>query len=137
LDVQSTTTGLLLPRMCTAARNAIPSPAAGLLIYNNQTNEFNFYNGTEWCVITSTFVDASSGINSPGGGTAINTDGASPDNSARLDIMDASRGVLFPRTTPGSISSPATGLVIYNTSTNNFNFFKAVDGSSSILHQPG
>jgi hypothetical protein len=34
--------------MTTAQRNAIASPAAGLLIYNTNTNSVNFYNGSFW-----------------------------------------------------------------------------------------
>ena len=48
LDVQSTTKGLLLPRLTTTQRDAIATPAAGLQIYNTTTNCINFYNGTGW-----------------------------------------------------------------------------------------
>ncbi len=48
LDVTSTTQGFLTPRMTTAQRNAIASPATGLVIFNTETNCFNFYTGTVW-----------------------------------------------------------------------------------------
>lgn len=41
LDVQSTTKGLLIPSMTTFQRNAIVSPAEGLMIYNTTTHEIN------------------------------------------------------------------------------------------------
>ncbi|MFV5698461.1 ice-binding family protein [Flavobacterium sp. ZT3R17] len=44
LDIQSTDKGFLLPRLTTAERDAISSPATGLLIYNTTTSIFNFYN---------------------------------------------------------------------------------------------
>jgi hypothetical protein len=53
LDVTSTTQGLLPPRMTTTQRNAISSPAAGLMIYNTTTNKLNFYNGSAWEAVTS------------------------------------------------------------------------------------
>jgi len=53
LDVSSTTRGLLPPRMTGVQRDAISSPAAGLMIYNTTTNKLNFYNGTAWEAITS------------------------------------------------------------------------------------
>lgn len=59
LDLRSPVTGesggrgLLLPRMDTTTRDAIASPAAGLLIYNTTLNKLNFYNGTAWEVVTS------------------------------------------------------------------------------------
>ncbi len=40
--------GLLLPRMTTSERNAISTPAAGLLIYNTDCLLFNVYNGSSW-----------------------------------------------------------------------------------------
>jgi hypothetical protein len=48
LDVSSTTQGQLTPRMTTAQRNAIAAPAEGLLIYNLDCKDFNYYNGTIW-----------------------------------------------------------------------------------------
>lgn len=48
LDVTSTTKGFLAPRMTTTERNAITSPATGLLIYNTSLNFYQVYNGTSW-----------------------------------------------------------------------------------------
>ncbi|MFN3850898.1 MAG: hypothetical protein ACK4NY_15800 [Spirosomataceae bacterium] len=48
LDVRSNNKGILLPRMSTTNRDAIASPVAGLLLYNNTTNQFNFYDGVAW-----------------------------------------------------------------------------------------
>jgi hypothetical protein len=48
LQSDSTTKGFLPPRMTTAQRDLISSPAAGLMIYNTSTNLLNFYNGSVW-----------------------------------------------------------------------------------------
>lgn len=40
--------GVLIPRMTVAQRDAILSPATGLLIYNTTTSFFSYYNGTAW-----------------------------------------------------------------------------------------
>lgn len=48
LDVESTTQGFLPPRMTTAQRDLIATPAAGLVIYNTSTNKHQGYNGTTW-----------------------------------------------------------------------------------------
>jgi hypothetical protein len=53
LDVSSTTQGVLIPRMTTVNRDAITSPATGLQVYNTNTNEFNYYNGTVWTTLSS------------------------------------------------------------------------------------
>jgi hypothetical protein len=43
LELQSTTKGLLAPRMSTAQRTAIVSPAPGLLVYDTDTKSFWYY----------------------------------------------------------------------------------------------
>lgn len=48
LDVSSTTKGFLPPRMTTTQKNAIASPAAGLVVYDSTTNKLACYNGTTW-----------------------------------------------------------------------------------------
>jgi hypothetical protein len=53
LELESTTKGLLLPRLTTVQRDAIGSAAEGLLIYNTTTNKLNFYTGAAWEAVTS------------------------------------------------------------------------------------
>jgi hypothetical protein len=48
LNVTSTTKGFLPPRMTTTQKNAIASPAAGLMVYDTTLNVISFYNGTIW-----------------------------------------------------------------------------------------
>ena len=51
LDITSTTSGLLPPRMTQVQRNAIATPAAGLIVYCTNcgaNGELQFYNGTSW-----------------------------------------------------------------------------------------
>ena len=48
LDVKSTTKGFLPPRMTTTQRNAIATPAAGLIVYDTTENKHYGYNGTTW-----------------------------------------------------------------------------------------
>jgi len=52
-EVKSTTRGLLLPRMTTAQRDAIGTPAEGLLVYNTSTLKLNFRDNGAWRVVTS------------------------------------------------------------------------------------
>ena len=61
---------------------------------------------------------------------SINTNGTSPDNSAMLDVQSTDKGILIPRmdeTGMNNIATPATGLVVYNTTANAFYYF---NGSS-------
>ena len=48
LDVTSTTSGFLPPRMTFAQRNAIPNPATGLVVWCIDCDELQIYNGTIW-----------------------------------------------------------------------------------------
>ncbi len=48
LDVSSTTKGLLLPRMTSAQRTAIASPANGLIVYDTDTKTVWYHNGSSW-----------------------------------------------------------------------------------------
>lgn len=47
-SLESTTRGFLPPRMTTAQRTAIVSPAAGLIVYDTTTNKSYTYDGTAW-----------------------------------------------------------------------------------------
>lgn len=51
LEVQSTQKGLLIPRMSSTDRDAITSPATGLLIFNSTTSSFQYFTGAAWAEI--------------------------------------------------------------------------------------
>jgi hypothetical protein len=51
LQVDSTTKGMLAPRMTTSQRNAIASPARGLLVYDTDLLSLYQYNGTSWVAV--------------------------------------------------------------------------------------
>lgn len=51
LDVSSTTKGFLMPRLTTTQRDAIPSPANGLMIYNTSIGELQVYEGS-WKILS-------------------------------------------------------------------------------------
>jgi len=58
-------------------------------------------------------------------GVRIAEDAAAPDNSAILDVDSDQKGMLAPRMTSSqrdAINSPTNGLLIYNTTTNCFNY---------------
>ena len=53
LTLASTTQGFLPPRMTTTQRDAIGTPATGLIVYNTTTNKVNVYTGSAWEAVTS------------------------------------------------------------------------------------
>jgi hypothetical protein len=143
LDIESTTKGILLPRMTVVQRDAI-SPSAddhGMMIYNLTDSQYNYWDGSSWQTVGSGAVnfldDAYDGGESGVGRTitadagAVNIQGAggllvngmtgigtsSPDASSILDVSSNSQGFLMPRLSTverDAITLPATGLMIYN-----------------------
>lgn len=66
LDVKSTAKGFLAPRMTTAQRTAITTPATGLTVYQTDGNKgFYFYDGSAWQMQTNmNYGDIKQGIQS-------------------------------------------------------------------------
>jgi len=54
LDAQSTTKGVRMPNMTTTQKNAISSPAAGLMVFDTTLAKLCVYSGSAWQTITST-----------------------------------------------------------------------------------
>ena len=53
LDAQSTTKGVRFPNMTTTQKNAISSPAAGLVVFDTTLAKLCVYSGSAWQTITS------------------------------------------------------------------------------------
>lgn len=54
LDAQSTTKGVRFPNMTTTQKNAVSSPAAGLVVFDTTLAKLCVYSGSAWQTITST-----------------------------------------------------------------------------------
>lgn len=53
LDINSNSKGVLFPRLTDAQRDAIAIPAEGLFIYNLDSHDYQYYNGTEWLALAT------------------------------------------------------------------------------------
>jgi hypothetical protein len=64
LEVQSSSKGLLFPRMSTVQRSGISAPATGLHVFDTNTNSLWFYNGAFWVnyAAQAKYGDVKSGI---------------------------------------------------------------------------
>ncbi|OFX17475.1 MAG: hypothetical protein A2033_12135 [Bacteroidetes bacterium GWA2_31_9] len=142
LDLSSTSKGFLAPRMTTVQRNSIATPTAGLMVYDTDLQKYIFYNGTIW-------TDAAGSVTAAGasGNIQFNSSGSlgansnlfwnntneslgigtsTPDPSSALDINVSQKGLLIPRMASSmitGISSPATGLLVYDTDANSFYYY--------------
>jgi len=93
LDIKSTTSGILIPRMTLTQRNAITVNTAtiGLLIYQtDNTSGFYYYNGTSWVPFTGGIdndwiVSGTNMYNANSGNVGVGT--VSP--SAKLNVVGA------------------------------------------------
>ena len=94
LEIESTTGGILIPRLTETQRDAIALPASGLMIYQtNETSGFYFYNGTLW-----TKIDGVAGPQGPAGSQGpAGTDGADgAQGPAGADGADGAQGPAGP-----------------------------------------
>ena len=117
LELRSTTLGFLAPRMTTTQRDAIISPATGLLIYNTTTNQLNYYSGSAWQVVTG---GGQSQLNGTGfvkaSGTTISYDNSTYLTSAltsfsKTDNYGITSSVTNSATTPTHIIGVDTTLI--------------------------
>ena len=72
LTIESTNQGILIPRMTLAQRDAIATPATGLLIFQaDDAVGFYYYDGVKWTNLASS--NTTSGSSGSGGGNASKT----------------------------------------------------------------
>jgi len=102
-EVESTTKGFLFPRMTTAQRDAITTPATGLIIYNTDTGGLESYNATRWQRETQTNGAPSFTIGS-GWGTGATSSIVGDDLAGEITVTSGT----------GSLTATTLGTVTFN-----------------------
>jgi trimeric autotransporter adhesin len=95
LDVKSSTKGLLIPRMTTAQRTTITTPAIGLQVFDTDTKSVWFYNGTAWSQLSI----GSNGWNLTGNAAtnpATNFIGTTDNQPLRFRVNNLGAGEIHP-----------------------------------------
>jgi len=124
LQIDSTTKGVLIPRMTLVQRNAIVTPVTSLLIFCTDSvagGEFEYYNGTTWSSLAGSFngrVDLNGQITPTILGA--DTNNYNPIGLASANLINLSSSLNISLT--GLIApSPIGGqmIVLYNNGTNN------------------
>ena len=103
-EIESTTKGFLPPRMTTAQRDAISSPATGLFVYNSDIGGLESYNGTRWQRETQTTGTPSFTIGS-GWGTGATSSIAGDDLAGKITVNSGT----------GSLTATTLGTVTFST----------------------
>lgn len=126
LELNSTVSGILIPRMTQVQKTAIATPATGLLIYQtDNVTGFWYYNGTAWVTFSSTgwniLGDAGTNPTTNFLGTTDNQDfNLTTNNTERVRVQtDGDIGVNQP--------NPTTKIHITGTNPS----FRLVDGSQA------
>jgi hypothetical protein len=74
LDIKASDKGILIPRVSTSGRNAIPGPAKGLLVYDTTLSRFYYHTGSVWAEVGNQPVNWSTAGNTGTGlGAALGT----------------------------------------------------------------
>lgn len=89
--IESTSKGVLIPRLNTTQQDAIPTPATSLLIFNTDTAKFRFYNGSAWETIGGGSGGGSGTVTSVGSGFGLT--GGPITTSGTLVVDTTSGGV--------------------------------------------
>jgi len=79
LEIKSNTKGLLIPVMNTTARNAIATPANGLLVYDSTAKAFYYFKNNGWISMAS--INA---LTDADGNTTVEVERTTNDNIIRL-----------------------------------------------------
>jgi trimeric autotransporter adhesin len=98
LDVKSTTKGFLSPRMTSAQRLAIASPAAGLLVFDNTTASYWYFNGGAWNNLAPSANAAWSLTGNSGTDSSVNFLGTIDNKALRFRVNNTWAGELNPGT---------------------------------------
>jgi len=112
LTMISTTQGFLPPSMTTTQKNAISSPAAGLVVYDNVLLDVQFWNGSAWIGTTASGVTSISG-------TANRITASASTGAVTIDISAAYVGQTSITTLAGSINLTGNPTTTTQSSTDN------------------
>ncbi|MGB1268753.1 MAG: tail fiber domain-containing protein [Flavobacteriaceae bacterium] len=119
LDISSTTSGLLVSKMTQAQKNAITSPATGLLVYQtNGTPGFYYYNGASWVTFGG------------GSGWSLTGDASTAVGTEKVGTLDAQDVVIIANNSE-AMRIDATGLIGIGTATPSHSLH--INGTAPVL----
>jgi hypothetical protein len=115
LEIKSTSRGVLVPRLTTAQKNAVASPAEGLLVYDTDL-DFFFYYTTGWQQLGGVSGSAGTSLNDTDADTKVEVEKTADEDKIRMTTAGIER-----------ISINDTGKIIIGSAADHTYFIK--DGS--------
>ena len=136
LDVTANDKGVLIPRLTTAQRLAIPSPANGLLVFDSNLDCFYFYSGitvswTSLCTAGVTGPTGATGSTGAMGPTGMGTTGAT-GNTGPTGATGSSGGPAGPAGPIGKLGLPVFQYVSTSTTINDSTDFVVISAATTI-----
>ena len=119
LEISSTEKGLLIPRMTKAQRDAIPSPATGLMIYQTDSDEGFYYYKNGWVSIIHELKEELDIL--LGDTTSLISDSLRTKFNLTVDVNPADGGNTFPSS---SKHNPGSIIKIFATANEGYTFVK-------------
>ncbi|HSN62370.1 MAG TPA: hypothetical protein VLR49_15640, partial [Ferruginibacter sp.] len=137
LDIQSSTKGMLIPRMTTAQRDAISPAPAGLLVFDNTTGSFWFKGNSNWIELVDTAKNSwkrngDDSYSTPDANIGVRT--TVPKFPMDVHTNDAMDGVAMRLRNPGNAAGTKTSLLL---SSSNFGLYNNTAPASAITSLAG
>ena len=118
LEIESTTQGLLIPRMTSDQKKSISNPTAGLLVFDTDENAFFIYGSAKWVdlsmsseiwsqtssnvYLTNSLKNVGIGTTNPTGKFVVKADASKAPDDALFEIQDATGTPVFVITSEGA-----------------------------------
>jgi hypothetical protein len=129
LDVKSTSSGILIPRMTSAQRSAITSPATGLMVYQTDgIPGFYYYNGTSWTALAGSSGGTSHYVGELFGGGIVCWVDNTGQHGLIVSLVDLSTGAKW------SNSYSTTGAISTWNGAGNSSIILSISPAASLCH---
>jgi len=123
-----------IPSLTDVEVQAIVSPVAGSMVYDNVLKSIVYYDGTVWnkAIAKATFDAPKGSIPVPNTSTSS---ASGMEQGSVLNLSDAQGAVILPKYSSAelvNISTPATSMMIYNTDENQIQIYKSANWESVV-----
>ncbi|MBX3042079.1 MAG: hypothetical protein KIT33_11140 [Candidatus Kapabacteria bacterium] len=131
LELNATDKGFLPPRMNQTQRDAIASPATGLVIYNSTSVRYEYYNGTSWVALLGV---SSIGLSAPSE-ISVSNSPLTANGTIQLEWTDQNQNLIF--ASPNGSTGIPTFRALTQNDIPNLSTSKITAGNWQVLYSNG